>query len=29
METHTKGRPNGHLFLAIRAEPDLGYNELR
>ena len=29
MATHTKGRSNGHLFLAIRAETDLGCNELR
>lgn len=29
MATHTKGRFNGHLFVAIRAEPDLEYNELR
>lgn len=29
MAAHTKGRSNGHLFSAIRAEPDLEYNELR
>lgn len=29
MATHTKGRSKGHLFSAIRAEPDLECNELR
>ena len=29
MATPTKGRFNGYLFVAIRAEPDLEYNELR